>query len=348
MVERDTGPPGPRRNRRGRVVAALAALLLLAGCGFGGRIDASEIPTAPGEPGDTVLRLANAYESVHPVNACGVPAMQEVLLGSGITVEAYPSAQLGTEAESLEQVAAGGLDLTIAGPSFLGVWHDPAAVLDAAYLFDTVEGFTAAVEGDVIAGVHEDFRERSGMRVLSSIYYGTRHTTSNRPISAPADFAGLKLRTPDAPLYLINTAVMGGTATPMALGEVYLALQQGTLDAQENPVPTIASAGFDEVQQYLNLTGHIVQAVHLVTNDEINSALDPEQRDRLDEAAAAGSAATRECVLREEREQVEAWQQDGSITVNPVDTAAFARQAHEQIPERVAWGDLYTELREER
>lgn len=322
--------------------------LVLAGCGFGPPIEAAAVPRAPGAPGDTVLRLAHPYDAGHPVERCGTPAIQEELLGSGITVESYPSAQLGNEAESLEQVAAGGLDIAVAGPSFLGVWHEPAAVLDGAYLFDGPEDFTRAVQGSLVADVHEQFRERSGMRVLSTWYYGTRHTTSGRPVGSPADLAGMKIRTPDAPQYLTNIALMGGSPTPMALDEVYLALQQGTLDAQENPIPTIDSAGFAEVQGYLNLTAHLVQGIHPVINDRIHDALEPAQRERLDRATDRARDAVRTCIEQEEREILAGWRADGPLVVNDVDTEAFARQVRAELPSRVSWGDLYTRLAEDR
>lgn len=327
---------------------AAAATLLTAGCGLGGPIGDAEIPRPPGEPGDRILRLSHPYEPGHPFERCGVSTLQEELLGSGVTVESYPSAQLGSEAESLEQAAEGGLDLVAAGASFLGTWHPPAAVLDGAYLFDDVEEFTAAVEGPTVRRVHEELRAKTGLRALSTWYFGTRHITSDEPVDGPADLDGVKIRTPDAPLYLTNLALMEAVATPMAFGEVYLALQQGTLDAQESPLPAIESSGFQDVQRYLNLTGHMVQGVHLVTADAVWTDLTAEQRARLDEAIAAAGDEVRDCVLAEEREILQRWLEDGSLLVHEPDVDVFADTVREELPTRVPWGELYTEIREGR
>lgn len=329
----------PTRSRTTVAVGALGAGLVtvLAACGAN-----------PASADDAItLRFAHVYDAQHPVEACGFTTAHDALEGSGIRLESYPSAQLGTEAEMLEQVAAGGLDVAVAGPSFLGVWHQPAEVLDAAYLFEDVDHFTETVEGEAVAQIHDDLFAKSGIKVMSTWYYGTRHVTGDRPVRAPEDLQGVKIRTPDAPLYLRNIAAMGGTATPMALDEVYTALQQGTLDAQENPIPTIASSRLYEVQDYISLTGHMVQAVHVVTHDGILELLTPEQQSRLDAAMAAGARAIRECVEQQEAEVLQQWKDDGSITViEDVDREAFARAAREEVPRGVPWGELYVDIQE--
>ena len=92
-------------------------------------------------------------------------------------------------------------------------------------------------------------------------YYGERQVTSNKKIEKPEDMAGLKIRVPDAPLYMMFPKAVGANPTPIAFAEVYLALQQGVVDAQENPLPTIEAKKFYEVQEYIVLTGHITDAL---------------------------------------------------------------------------------------
>jgi len=97
---------------------------------------------------------------------------------------------------------------------------------------------------------------------------GTRHAPSKKPIHTPADMAGLKIRVPDAPLYMMFPKAMGANATPIAFAEVYLALQQGTVDGQENPLPTIMAKKFYEVQSHINLTGHITEMLLTIVSGQ--------------------------------------------------------------------------------
>ena len=134
----------------------------------------------------------------------------------------------------------------------------------------------------------------------------------------------------------------------MALGEVYLGLQQGTIDAQENPIPTIASYNFTEVQDYLNLTHHMVQGVMVTGSEAALSVLDDGQLEALREAMQEGAAATRECVEEEEESYIQEWQESGDIIVNDdVDLDHFRDRAADVIPEQFVWGDLYLEIQEE-
>lgn len=297
-------------------IAAVAALALTtsacagespdveAGAAGGEDAPATE-PGAVGEPAaSSTLRLGHVYDPQHPDEVCGAQRVDEILAesGSGLSVESYPAAQLGTEEEMLEQVADGSLDMSVAGPSFLGVWHEPAAVFDAAYLFSDVDHFQSTVDGEVGQQVWAELQEASGLQVLGSWFYGTRHITANTGIREPADLAGVKLRVPNAPLYLANTSAMGGTATPVALSEVYLGLQQGVVDEQENPLPTIDTFRFQEVQDHLNLTGHIVQGTMVVIGEQTMETLEPEQQEALVDAVAQASEEVRACVEEQEQE----------------------------------------------
>lgn len=324
---------------------AVAAGLVLAACGgVGEEVDTDT--AGPDPDADVVLRFAHVYQPQHPVESCGVPAVQEQLDGSGVTIESYPAGQLGTEVELVEQVVDGSLDIGVAGPAFLAEYYPDAGVLDGGYLFEDVEDFNAKIDSPVVTQIWDGLYEESGIDVLSVWYYGTRQITSNVEVTVPADLEGLKIRTPDAPLYLDVIELMGGTGTPMALGEVYTALQQGTIDAQENPVPTIASSGFQEVQDYINLTNHIVQSVEIVTTDAVTEQLDDDQAEALQSALDAGADATQECIVQQAEETLDEWRDSGTITVNDdVDREAFEEAVAAGLPDRVEWGDLYEEIR---
>src|SRR5690606_22204714 len=184
----------PRISRPVLVAATgvLSATALTA-C-VGGQVDPEEPEEAQAGADDLTFRFAHVYDPNHPVETCGVPAIQDALEGSGVTIESFPAAQLGSEAELLEQVSAGSLDIAVAGPSFLGVWYEDAAVLDGGYIFDDVEEFTETIDSDVVQDIWAGLYDESGLKVETSWYYGTRHVTSNTPVNTPEDLAGLKLR----------------------------------------------------------------------------------------------------------------------------------------------------------
>lgn len=359
MFNDDSTPTGPartmattsaatrqvRRRLALTIGCGLSAGLVLAACsGVGEEVDTNT--AGPDPEADIVYRFAHVYQPQHPVEACGVPAIQEALEGTGVTIESFPAGQLGTEQELLEQAIDGSLDLAVAGPSFLAEYYPDAGVLDGGYLFSDLDDFNAKIDSPEVTQIWDGLYEESGLDVRSVWYYGTRQITSNVEVNEPADLQGLKIRTPDAPLYLDVIELMGGTGTPMALGEVYTGLQQGTIDAQENPIPTIASSGFQEVQEYINLTNHIVQSVEIVTSDQVTDQMDDEQQEAFDAALEAGASATQECIVQQTEDTLAEWGETGEITVNDdVDQEAFEEAVSEGLPDRYEWGDLYLEIR---
>lgn len=298
--------------------------------------------------GDEV-RFAHVYEPDHPIETCGVPTVNEALEDADLRLTSYPAGQLGEEQELLEQVQAGSLDLAIAGPSFLGVWEEEAELFDAAYLFTDIDHMEETVQGDIAEQIFGNLRDNYGLDVMSTWYYGTRHTTADVAVTDSTDLSGQAFRVPEAPLYQALVDILGASATSMALGEVYLGLQQGIIDAQENPVPTVASNSFQDVQQYLSLTHHIVQGVMVTGSEAALSALDDDQREALREALADGAASTRECIEEEEQAYIEEWDNSAEIEVNDdVDLDHFRERAAEQIPEQFEWGDLYLDIQEDQ
>jgi len=336
-----------RRRGPGTLLLAALSALALAGCSLWEPVDVSQIEKHTVDPDARVIRFAHQYDPAHPVESCGAATLRTELADDGIAVETYPSGQIGGEGETTEQIATGGLELGVVGPSFLGIWYPDAAVLDAPYLFTDVDQFDEATNGPIMADVYDEMAEETGLRVTSTWYYGTRHITSNAEIDEPDDLAGLKIRTPDAPLYITSFAIMHGSATPMALSEAYLGLQQGAIDAQENPIPTIDVQKFYEVQEYLNLTAHMVQAVNIVTSERFMESLTPAEREGMEDALEKARVATRDCIVEAEEETLRQWAEEDAISINDdVDVDAFQQLIADEFPSKVAWGDLYLELQE--
>jgi len=337
----------PWRRRPGTILLSALSMLALAGCALWEPVDVSQIEKHTVDPDARVIRFAHQYDPAHPVETCGAATLRKELADDGIAVESYPSGQIGGEGETTEQIATGGLELGVVGPSFLGIWYPDAAVLDAPFLFTDVDQFDEATNGPIMEQVYEDMAEETGLRVTSTWYYGTRHITSNVEIDEPDDLVGLKIRTPDAPLYITSFGIMHGSATPMALSEAYLGLQQGAIDAQENPIPTIDVQKFYEVQDYVNLTGHMVQAVNIVTSERFMESLTPEERAGMEDALEKARVATRDCIVDAEQEILQRWIDEDAIIVNDdVDVAAFQKLIADEFPSKVPWGDLYLEIQE--
>ncbi|MCQ9385443.1 DctP family TRAP transporter solute-binding subunit [Brevibacterium moorei] len=338
-----------RRRLATAAAACLSALALtLSGCGLMDPVDISGFAKDAPDPDAKVIRLANVYESKHPSNRCGTATMKKELATKGIDLQVYPSSQLGTEAEIVEQVATGALDIGISSGAFFGVWYPDSAVVDAPYLFTSADEYDQGTRGKTLEKVYDDMAAETGLHVFSSWYYGARHVTANKPVRNPDDFKGLKIRTPDAPLYLQMINAFGGTATPMALTEVYLALQQHAIDAEENPIPTVSSNKFEEVQSTISLTGHIVQGIQLVTSDHFLDGLEPADRDAVMHAADSARRANLQCVKDEERDILANWKSDDTIkVVEDVDVDGFRDRIKDQMLPKTPYQQLYLDIQKE-
>lgn len=297
-----------------------------------------------GENAETVLRLSHFMDPNHPIETCGMATLNESLEGSGISVETYPSSQLGGESESLEQVYSGNLDMSINGPNFLGVYDERMNVLDAAYVFEDPESQRDYMLSGDVDELLDGFQEKTGIKTFPGWYYGTRHVTSNVPINEPSDLSGIKLRTPDSPLFRINITAMGGNPTPLALDELYMALQQGVVDAQENPLPTIKTMNLQEVQDYINLTGHMVASLHISVAESTWAALDDSQQDALTKAIEEGATASYECVTEQEDEILAEFSSGSDIEINDIDITAFKDRVREELSNGQSFSDEYLSI----
>lgn len=332
-----------RRNIRAAVPLAVVSSMTLAAC-FSG-------DSEPG--GERTLSFGHVLAESQPWHQCGALPFEESIEDSdtGLDIELYPAAQ--THADTLEQldaIDAGNLDITWATPAQLGTRLDTLSVFDAAYLFRDADHMMNAVRSDAAMELWEELRTEHGMRVIGMGYYGTRHLTTNHEVTTPADLRGTKLRVLDAPLWLDNGRVLGAEPTPVAFSELYLALQQGVVDAQENPLPVIQAQSFDEVQDYVHLTGHVVAMMAVVISEETWDELSEEQQEAVLAAGEILGDGVTECTLQEEEELLAEWSDPNSpVTINEdVDLDAFADSAQNVFFPKYeeAWGEIYRTLQD--
>lgn len=213
---------------------------------------------------ETKLKWAHGYETSEPYHAQALWAADEIKKRTAgrYVIEVFPASMLGKESDVNQGLSLGTVDIIYTGQLFAGRTYGPFAIGGAPYMFRDFAHWRAYRNSDLFKELANGYEQKSdGNHVAALTYYGERHTTSNKAINKPEDMKGLKIRVPDAPLYTMFPRAVGANPTPIAFAEVYLALQSGTVDAQENPLPTIDAKKFYEVQKYITLTGHITDAL---------------------------------------------------------------------------------------
>jgi tripartite ATP-independent transporter DctP family solute receptor len=221
------------------------------------------------------LKFAHVYETAEPYHTQAVWAAGELAkrTNNKYSMDVFPASQLGNETQINQSLSLGTVDLIYTGQAFAARTHPPLSIGGAPYMFRDFEHWKKYSESPVLAELLEGYFKKGGNRPIAAFYYGVRHTTANKAINKPEDMKGLKLRVPDAPLYIMYPKIVGANATPIAFAEVYLALQNKTVDAQENPLPTILAKKFYEVQSHVNLTGHITEMLIAIVGGHVWSKL---------------------------------------------------------------------------
>jgi tripartite ATP-independent transporter DctP family solute receptor len=251
----------------------------------------------------------------------------------GLTVEIFANSQLGGDADRIQSVISGDIDLDIQGASALGAVYEPMSVVDAAYAFDDAEHLARFFGSDASEELTQGFAEETGVNVLGAWSAGARHFTANQPIREPADLEGLRMRFPNSPQFLMNAEALGATPTEVAFEELYLALQQGIVDGQENPIVNIDALNLGEVQDYISLSGHQENS-NLVIIGPVWDELSEEQQDALAGAVESAVEQVPDCVAEDEQKILDEWEASGDFeVVDDVDTDAFRSMAEEYLRE---------------
>lgn len=219
--------------------------------------------------------------------------------------------RLDNEREAIEATQLGTQECAFASAGPLGNFVPETRVLDIPYLFDDREQARATLDGEIGQEMLALFEKR-GLMGVAWLENGFRHlTTGAKTVSSPADLKGLKIRTMENPVHMEAWSEAGVLPTPMAFSEVPSALQQGTVDGQENPIPIILANNLDQLQSHLYLTRHVYSAGILTCNLGFWRGLSDEDRAVFEEAAAAAVTANRDRVQSDEETGVETLRERG-------------------------------------
>ncbi|WP_410010957.1 sialic acid TRAP transporter substrate-binding protein SiaP [Rhizobium sp. NRK18] len=274
------------------------------------------------------LKWAHVYETSEPYHEQALWAAEEIKKRTNgeISISVFPASQLGNENQINEGLGLGTVDIIYTGVAFAGSIYKPMAISNAPFILRDFDHWKAYRDSQLFQDLTGGYNDASGNHAVALTYYGQRDLTANKAITKPEDMKGMKLRVPPAPLFLMFTKSVGANATPIAFSEVYLALQQGTVDGQENPLPTIKAKKFYEVQSHIMLTQHITESLLTIVGPHVWSQLSDDQKkifeDVLREAAAKATDQ-----IRDAEGKLAAWFTEQGNTVVEVDRGPFIEAA---------------------
>nr|WP_300052439.1 DctP family TRAP transporter solute-binding subunit [uncultured Nocardioides sp.] len=318
----------PRTKGRSAALAAcvVALPMFLAACGG----DDEGGGSGESGGGDTTLQLAHSYTEDQPQHRCGAQVIADEVEKAdvGMSIEIFSSSQLGADADRIASVVSGDIDMDIQGASALGAIYEPVSVLDAAYAFDDSDHLARYFDSEAAGELLQGFEDETGVHTLGAWSAGMREFTANEPIREPGDLDGLRMRFPNSPQFLMNAKALGADATEVAYEELFLALQQGTVDGQENPITNIAASSLQDVQDYISMSDHQANSNLVIIGGDSWSGLSSEQQDALAAAVEAAEEQVPECVAEDEETTIAEWEESGDMeVVDDVDVEAFRSQA---------------------
>ena len=315
------------------LIPVLILSFCLAACGSGAEGETST------DLGQYTIRIGHGLSPSSPLHAAFTQMKDYVESKSNgnLTVEIFPSAQVGGEREMVEGVQNGTLEVayTTTGPftSFVPEFM----VLDIPFQFDSYEEAWMVLDSNVGKELMAT-AEQYNLHLIAWMESGFRHiTTSDVPVTTPDDLKGLKIRTMEAAMHMKNFESMGANPTPVSWSELYLAMSQRMVDGQENPIVNISDLKMYEVQKYLTLSGHLYDAAPLVVNNDWWNSLPAEYRQIISEGAMMASNYNRFMNYLQEDQLLKVLQEHGMevIELTPEQKEAFRALGQPAVTEAV-------------
>ena len=265
----------------------------------------------------TKLKWAHVYETSEPYHTESVWAAEEIKKRTNgkYEIQVFPASSLGKETDINQGMQLGTVDMIISGPSFAARSYPRLGIAYYPFIFRDGDHLLAYSKSAVFKEMIDGFREKTGIQILAYTYYGARHTTAQKPFTDCAGMKGIKIRVPDVPAYRATPEACGANPTPIAFAEVYLALQNGTVDAQENPLTTIEAKKFYEVQKAIMLTGHIVDGLTTQVAPHVWTKLTDAEKKIFSDVALEAAARASAAIKKREGELVDEFKKKGLAIV---------------------------------
>ncbi|MGP4105923.1 TRAP transporter substrate-binding protein [Virgibacillus sp. L01] len=263
-----------------------------------------------------------------------------------VVIEVYPNSEIGAERELTEGMTLGTVDMVVSSTAPVTNFVPELEVLDVPFLFKNRESAVNVLEGKIGDKLFDKMEEK-GIIGLSWGENGYRHITNGvHPIEKPADLEGLKIRTQENDIHLAAFEALGAQPTPMAWTEALTALQQGVVDAQENPAIVADQFSlYESNQTYMSLTGHVYSVAVYMMSKQTYEELPEDLRKIVVEEAQKAGAEERELIVEMEQESLTKLKEQGMEIIEEVDTEPFQKKV-EPVYEQVEHQDLLQEIRD--
>jgi TRAP-type transport system periplasmic protein len=319
--------------RKVAATAAMALIILLAASSLyaGGQGDSAEEPVVR-------FRLAHVQAERSPTGqgTYRFAELVEEYTDGTVTIEVFPASQLGNNSEIFSSVQTGAVDMSITPFPVMADIVPELSIYLAGYFFESHEQQMRVLNHpDYGQAWNQRLVDEGGLRVVGTMLYGFRTlTTTDTPVYSPDDLSGLRLRAVPNTMSLAVARGLGGEPTSVAFAELFEALRQGVVDAQENPLPTIKSNNFNEVQEYLILTRHQLVSLPWVINEASFQQLSENQQEALLRAAAEAGEYTTELTLAEEETLVDELEAGGMTVIgveDGLDLEAFRNRVQAEV-----------------
>ena len=309
---------------------------------------ASTDASAPAAADAIVLKIGISTNEEDP-RAKGALAFADEIAektGGAVTAKLYPAGQLGGDADLINSIAldAGTVDIIITDASNFATYEPKMGISALPFNFADFDQAWAFMDSDIEAAAEEGLLAHN-MRVLAHYCNGFRCVTNNKgPVETPDDMNGMLIRTPENPVIMATMTALGANPQPLAFSELYQALQQGTYDAQENPIPVIYNNKLYEVQKYLSVTNHIYSGMCFTIAESVWQKLTPEQQEII-AAAAVNSAELDRTLNKEQTDSFVANLEAEGVQINYPALDAFAEATASVLTDNAeAYGDLIDQL----
>ncbi|MDW7673880.1 MAG: C4-dicarboxylate TRAP transporter substrate-binding protein [Bacillota bacterium] len=322
------------------LMALMMVAVLVVGCSSGGNSDSGGSDNAAKPADEKTYTVKVGYEN-HPGEPVDLAVnewkrLAEERSNGKLIIEIYPSSQLGSKVDAIEQMQLGTNIIYIADAGFLMDYVPDLGILSGPYLVESFDDLFKVLDSDWFAQKEQELQQK-GINIVSAKWiYGDRHMIATKPVIKPADMKGLKIRVPNSRIQIAAIEAMGATPTPMPLGDVYPAMAQGVVDGAENPLPVIYGAKQHEVAKNISLTGHIKMIVTWLAGQKYIDTLPADIQTILKETADEAGLFNNNIVKEKDQETIDQFRAEGATVHEEVDVAAFkeaVQDVYTQFPE---------------